>query len=394
MSAESRQLLIVVLMLTGIGVAFLFSASAVAAEAGRGGDEAYFLKRQVLWAGLAFAGLAVCRRIPVDRWRRVAPALYAVTLLLLLLVLVPGIGAEINGARRWLRIGGWTLQPSELAKLSVALFVCSLVAADPARLRSFRSGFLPCFGAAVAASALIVVEPDLGTAAFLGLVMTLTLVVAGARMAHLLPVAGVAAVGAVAYAATHFGHVQARIHTWLHPEADPFGRGHQIKQSLIALGSGGWLGEGMGRGGGKLFYLPEVHSDFILPLIGQEAGFAGTAGVLLLFAGLGLTGWRISRKAATSFGALLSFAITMTIVLQAAMNVAVVTASMPTKGIPLPFLSYGGSSLVFTMCGVGILMAVADGREVERGAESCGSSSRAAEPGGISSPASPSPSVS
>lgn len=390
MSRESRQLLVVVLALVAIGLAFLLSASAVSSAAGRG-DAFHFLKRQLLWAGLGLAGMLACRRLDPERWGRWGAGLHLLTIAGLVLCFVPGIGAQLNGAHRWLRLGGWFVQPSEAAKLTLAFLVCGWMARDPGRLASFTRGFLPGFGAVALTCGLIVVEPDLGTAAFVGLVMTTTMVVGGARLRHLLPPGILAAAAGGLYAAAHFEHVRDRVETWLHPERDPFGKGHQIQQSLIALGSGGWFGEGLGRGRGKLSYLPEVHSDFIFPLIGEELGFVGAAAILLLFAALALAGWRVMRKAPTPFGALLSFTVTLTIILQAAMNVAVVTAAMPTKGIPLPFLSAGGSSLCFTMCGVGILMAVADRAERREG--SCALSSRAGEPAAISSPASLSPST-
>ncbi len=168
------------------------------------------------------------------------------------------------------------------------------------------------------------------------------------------------------YCITQMSHVQSRISTWLHPEADPLGQGHQVTQSLIALGSGGLWGEGLGQGTQKLFFLPEVHADFLFPIIGEELGFAGTLGILGLYVLLGFAGWRISKRASSPFGFLLSFALTTHILLQAAINIAVTTALVPAKGIPLPLLSYGGSSLLFTMVGIGILVRIAG--EEERGA--------------------------
>ncbi len=170
------------------------------------------------------------------------------------------------------------------------------------------------------------------------------------------------------YAMTRTEHVRARLEAWLHPELDPLGKGHQILQSLMALGSGGWLGEGLGRGTAKLYFLPEAHSDFIFPVIGEELGFAGTTVVLMLYAALGAFGLRIMHRAKDRFGFLLAFSLTTYIILQAAMNVAVVTAAMPTKGIPLPFVSAGGSSVLFTLAGVGMLVSVANASEAsERG---------------------------
>lgn len=361
MSRDAVHLTVTVLLLVCVGLVFLFSASGVmAAEHPRFDDPGHFLKRQGLWTILAAGAFVAAARIPYGFWKKARVPLFAVSMLLLASVLVPGIGATLNGARRWMQAGGWFFQPSELAKLATAFFVCGYVSQDPARLLRFRDGFLPAFGAVALACALIVVEPDLGTAAFLGLVMTLTLVVAGVRMRHLLPPAGAAIATAGAYVATHLDHVWPRIQVWLRPDADPLGRGHQIRQSLIALGAGGLFGEGLGRGTQKLFFLPEVHSDFIFPVIGEELGFVGAVSILLLYVAFGAAGWRIVRRAPDPFAFLLSFSIVVTIVLQAAINVAVVTACVPTKGIPLPFLSAGGSSLVFTLAGAGILVNIAN----------------------------------
>ncbi len=405
MSAESRQILVIVLILTAIGLAFLFSASAVPSEAGRAADPYHFLKKQLLWAGLGAGAMAICWRIRLDFWRRFAPQLWAATLVMLALCFVPGIGAQINGAHRWLKAAGWFVQPSEVAKITLLMAVAAY-AIDAERLRTFKRGFIPSFGMVLVTSGLIMVEPDLGTTAFVALIATTTLVVAGMRLLHLLPFGTAAAVAGGFYAATH-PHVLARIFTFQNPDHDPMGKGLQIHQSLIALGSGGWFGEGIGRGQGKLWFLPEVRSDFILPLIGQELGFLGVSAIVLLFVALGVAGWRVSRRARTPFGALLSFGITLTIILQAAMNIAVVTASMPTKGIPLPFLSAGGSSLLLTMCGIGVLMRIADGPCFAPGggatqgrestgerAETCESSLPAAAREDTSSRALPSPSIS
>jgi len=194
------------------------------------------------------------------------------------------------------------------------------------------------------------------------------LLVAGVRTMHLAPCVVLAGCLASYYAMTHTEHVQARLKTWLHPELDPRGAGHQILQSLMALGVGGWTGEGLGRGTAKLYFLPEAHSDFIFPVLGEELGFVGTTFMILLYMALGFAGYGIMRRAKDRFGFLLAFSLTTYIILQAAMNVAVVTAAMPTKGIPLPFVSAGGSSVLFTLAAVGMLVNVANASDAtERG---------------------------
>jgi len=279
------------------------------------------------------------------------------------LVFAPGVGAQINGAHRWVRVGGQFVQPSEAAKIGIAIFLCGFAAADPERLKKFFKGFVPAYAVVAVVCGMIIVEPDVGTAVFIAIVMTLMLIVAGVRLTHLVPGVLAAGFAAAYYAMTHTEHVRARLAGWLHPELDPQGKGHQITQSLIALGTGGWTGVGLGQGTSKLYFLPEAHSDFIFPVIGEELGFAGAAVMILLYMAIGVVGYRIMRRCRERFGFLLSFALTTYIILQAAMNVAVVTASMPTKGIPLPFVSAGGSSVLFTMVGVGMLVNIANASE-------------------------------
>ncbi len=364
MSRDAFILVVLVLVLTAVGLVMLYSSTAVAAErSAKYHDAEHFLKKQLLWVALSIAALVAASRIPYRLWARGRYAVLGVTVLLLAMVLVPGVGAELNGARRWIRAGGWFFQPSEAAKIGLAIFLCGFAAADPERLKRFFPGFLPAFAAVAVTAGLILVEPDVGTSIFLAVVMMLTLVVAGARMKHLAPVGAAGAAVLAIYALTHLAHVSARVEAWLHPELDTLGKGHQITQSFVAMGSGGWLGSGLGRGMAKLYFLPEVHSDFIFPVIGEELGFAGAAAVILLYLAVGLVGYRIMQRASGRFGFLLSFAITTLIILQAAINGAVVTALVPTKGIPLPFVSAGGSSILFAMAGVGILVNISNASE-------------------------------
>ncbi len=387
MSRDAVVLVILVLALVSIGLVMLYSATGVSAERSmRYQDGGYFLKKQVLWVALSLATLAAGALVPTSFWMRWRLPVLAASVALLALVFVPGVGAEINAARRWVRFGGWFFQPSEAAKLGIAVFLCGFAAADPERLKRFFAGFVPACAALAAVCGLILVEPGVGTALFVALVMGMTLLVGGLRLTHAVPVS-LSAAGLLAYyAVTHTEHVRGRLEGWRNPELDPLGKGHQILQSLLALGSGGWTGMGLGRGMSKLYYLPEVHSDFIFPVIGEELGFLGAGAVLLLYAALAAVGYRIMARARDRFGLLLSFALTSYIILQAIVNVAVVTAAVPTKGIPLPFVSAGGSCLLFTMGGMGMLVRVAN--ESERG--TCGervreSSSPGAAPAVMSS---------
>lgn len=363
----SRNAVIVIglaLALVALGVVMLYSATAVMAEKSpKYNDSTWFLKRQLVWVMLGVAAMLVTARVPYDFWSRWRIPLLIGALGLLGLVFVPHVGVSLNAARRWIRLGGFFFQPSEAAKLAIAVFLAGFAAKDPERLKRFFRGFVPAFATLGLCCGMIIIEPDIGTAVFVATVMTLMLIVAGVRMVHLVPCAVAAGCLAAYYAMTHTEHVAARIDTYRHPELDPRGKGHQILQSLIALGVGGWTGEGLGRSTAKLYFLPEAHSDFIFPVIGEELGFVGAVCILLMYAALGFGGYRIMYRAKDRFGFLLAFSVTTYIILQAAMNVAVVTAAIPTKGIPLPFVSAGGSSVLFTLAGVGLLVNIANASE-------------------------------
>jgi cell division protein FtsW len=388
----SRNAVIIVglaLALVAVGVVMLYSATAVMAEKSpKYNDSTWFLKRQLVWVLLGIAAMIVTARVPYTFWERWRAPVLVGALVLLGLVFVPHVGVSLNAAKRWIRVGGFFFQPSEAAKIAIAVFLAGFAAKDPERLKKFFQGFVPAFGILGLCCGMIIVEPDIGTSVFVAMVMTSMLLVAGVRAVHLVPCL-VAAGGLVAYyAMSHTDHFMARVETFRHPEADRLGKGHQIYQSLIALGSGGLWGEGLGRGTAKLYFLPEAHSDFIFPVIGEELGFIGTTIVVLLYVALGFVGYGIMRRARDRFGFLLAFSLTTYIILQAAMNVAVVTAAMPTKGIPLPFVSAGGSSVLFTLAGIGMLVSVANASERGTCPEGDGASCLpAAAPAVTSSPA-------
>ena len=356
---DASRLLALVLALASVGIVMVWSTSALEAERPRPdnpylGDPTFFLRRQVLWTMLASIGLAIAwatdyRRV-LSLWR---PALAGVGALLVGVLLTP----SVKGAHRWFDLGGIHLQPSELGKLAAILFLAHHCA-DRERIRT-RKGALTGFGVLFGLVGLIAVEPDMGTAALVAGTGTLMLLVAGVRLREALAVGIVALPLFAFYAAARFEHVKTRISVFLNPDADPMGKGYQIRQALIALGSGGPTGLGLGESKQKLFFLPDDHTDFILAILGEEAGLVGTLVVLALFAGLVVTGYRIALQARDRQGFLLAFGITTIVGLQAAMNMAVVTASMPTKGISLPFVSFGGSSLLVAMSGIGLLLSVA-----------------------------------
>jgi cell division protein FtsW len=361
MKRESNILLGTVLCLLALGVVMVYSSSAtVASELARfSGDPCFFLKRQALWVAVALAVLLVFKNVDYRRWRRLAFPGMLFAAGLLLLVLVPSIGRVANGARRWLTLGPVNFQPSEMAKIAVLLYAAAYAAAGPERLASFWRGFLPGFAALGIVSALTILEPDVGTALFLGGVGTAVFLAGGARWRHVLSLGGGAVAAAAVLFVSKLDYVQQRVAVFLDPTLDPLGKGHHLLQSEIAFGSGGLLGVGLGQSQLKLFYLPERHTDFIFAIVGEELGFLGAAAVVCAFVLILVCGWRIVRRAPDRMGTLLAFGALLSIVAQAAVNMAVVTGLAPTKGIALPFVSYGGSALVASAAAAGLLLSVA-----------------------------------
>jgi cell division protein FtsW len=343
--------------LVGLGLVMIYSTSGVLAE--RFGSETHFLARQAVWAAVAAGAFLAARATDYHLLARLRRPIIVAAVVLLVLVLVPGVGAKLNGARRWFRLAGASFQPSDAAKLALVVYLASFLAEKREALSDWRRGFLPpviVLGAAVGLTAL---EPDVGTAALLAGIGAALLVVGGTKAQHLVPAALMAAPVAAGYALIRLDYVRARLLAFLDPASDPLGAGYHARQSLLALASGGALGKGLGQGSQKLFFLPEAHTDFILAIAGEELGLLGTLAVVGAFAAIVLAARRIALAAPDRTGALLATGIALWIGMQAAFNVAVVTASCPTKGIPLPLVSYGGSSLVVTAFGLGVLLNIA-----------------------------------
>jgi cell division protein FtsW len=362
MESPRRNLLILIGSLLALGLVMVYSASFVAAEK-RFGSPTFFLERHCIYllAGcMAFAvGALTDYHHLARKWRWLLVAAFG----LLVLVLVPGLGERLNGARRWFSFGPLTLQPSEVAKPLLIVGLAGWAVSRKDLIGTFRSGFLPAAALAGGAVLLVALEPDLGTAALLVAVLGSILVVSGVRLSHALPALIVAVpVGAIC-AWSRLGYIQSRIAEFLSSTPDPQGRGYQVTQSLIAQGSGGLLGAGVGQGNAKLLFLPEAHNDFIFALIGEEMGLIGALAVIGCFALLVWQGWRIAQRAPDLLGSLIALGVTLMVGLQAAMNMAVVTRSMPTKGISLPLVSYGGSSLIFTLFALGLLLNIAAHRQ-------------------------------
>lgn len=358
-------LLFVVLTLLGVGIVMVFSASSVESLAAYN-TPYFYLIRQVIWAALGVGAMVFLMNYDYHRLRRHARPFAYLTLGLLLAVLVPHVGREIGGARRWLGFGSLVFQPSELAKLALILLFADLLSTWTAQPERFVRGVLPFIGMLMLTALLILQEPDLGTALSVAGTGFIMLWVAGAETLQL---AGVLllAIPAVIVAIILEPYRLRRLLAFLNPQKDPLGSGYHIIQSLYALGSGGLFGAGLGRSSLKYFYLPEQHTDFIFAILGEELGFIGAVIVIVLFFILGWRGIRTAVHAPDRFGSLLATGIITMILLQAFLNIAVVTASMPITGVPLPFISYGGSSLVFTLAGVGVLLNISRQASAEAG---------------------------
>ncbi len=347
-------LLFAALALAGIGVVMVYSTSAIIAG-DRFGDPYYFLKRQALYAAIGFFLMALMIFFPYERLKRMAYPILILSILLLIAVLIPGIGHRAGGAMRWLKIQSFSFQPSEFAKLGLVIFLAYLLAKKEEKIRSFSFGFLPPVLLSGLVIGLVMKEPDFGAALFLTVMVFLLLFVSGARVMY---IAGAFLIAIpVAYILlVNVGYRYKRVMGFIRPWEDPTGTSFQIIQSFLSFGSGGFFGLGLGEGRQKLFFLPAPHTDFIFSIIGEELGLVGAMVVVLLFFILTLRGIQIGLSLEDRFGAYLALGITLMISLQAVINMGVVLGLLPTKGLTLPFISYGGTSLVANFIGVGILL--------------------------------------
>ncbi|MEI7904384.1 MAG: putative lipid II flippase FtsW, partial [Candidatus Firestonebacteria bacterium] len=306
-----------------------------------------------------------CKDFAYENYKRLAKPLFIAGVVLLLLVFVPGLGKEVNGAKRWIGISFLTFQPSELMKLIFIIFFCDLVIRKQEKISEFMKGIVPYLCIIGAICVVLLFQKDLGAAMLICVLGGIIIFAAGVRIKHLLVLA-IASVPFIVGLILMFPYRIRRILTFLDPWKDPKDTGFQIVQSFIAFGSGGILGKGLGKGTQKLFYLPEAHTDFIYAIIGEELGLVGALAVLGLFALLVYKGIRIALETEDAFGKLLAVGLTAYIGLQAFGNMSVVLGLMPTKGMTLPFISYGGSSLVVNMAAAGILMNIASRTKYEK----------------------------
>jgi cell division protein FtsW len=324
-------------------------------------DGTYFFRRQLIAAGMGLLALFISAVTPAKFYRRLTYPLLALALLLVLALLVPEIGQVRGGAKRWLSLGGFAFQPGEFAKLAFVVYLAHSLAKKGDKVRTFSVGILPHLIVGAIFLGLILIEPDLGTALTLGLVLFLMLFVAGARWSHL-ALLGLAALPVVAFSVIGKEYRMRRLLTFLDPWQDASGGGFQIIQSYIAFGSGQLWGLGLGESRQKLFYLPEAHTDFIFSVIGEEMGLLGALAVLAFFAIIVVRGFRLAAKIGEPFGQYLTFGLTTLLGLQALIHMGVVMGMMPTKGLVLPFISYGGSAMVMNLMEAGMLLSLSRGR--------------------------------
>ena len=351
-----RLLLWLTFLLLGIGIVSVYDASYAIAIEKLHGDSFHFVKMQVAWAVGGLIALWVATRIPYWQWKKVAVIGLALAIFLLLAVLIPHVGIAVNGARRWIGHGAIRVQPSEFAKLALVLYLARVLAGSLKIKTRPKEGLGPPLIVIGLLAALIAKEPDLGTALVLATTGLIMLFLAGARPAHIGGVLGAAAVAVALFVALEPYRAR-RITSFLNPKADQYHTGYQVWHALIALGSGGVTGLGLGEGREKLF-IPEPRTDFIFPVIAEEWGLIGTLALVALFVFVAARGFAIAYSTRDPFGALLAAGITALISVQALINMAVATASIPDTGVPLPFISSGGSSLVLMLLGIGILLNI------------------------------------
>jgi cell division protein FtsW len=361
---EYHLLVLVTLGLVAFGLVMVYSASSARALLSADAPS-YYLKRQAIYALMGLVALVVLSRVDFHRLRHATNPLLGTTFILLVAVLV--IGTAVNGARRWIPIGFMNFQPSELAKLSLALWTAALLARRPAP-QTLGELAKPIGVVVGAACALILVEPDLGTAIAIAIMVCAVLVVSGTRL-RLLASAGGIGITVVLLAIWLEPYRRERIFSFLDPWHDPQGAGFQSVQAMIALGSGGVFGVGLGESVQKIYYLPEASTDMIFAIVGEELGLIGAAGVIAAFVVFAYAGFNIALRCRDPYGKRLAAGITALICGQAAVNVSAVMGLAPLTGIPLPFVSYGGSSLVVGLAAVGILLNIASNHAVVRETE-------------------------
>ena len=345
------------LLLVSLGLVMVYSASSVMALA-ETGDPLYYLKRQMIGMTLGTIAMLVLMQIDYRIYQRLA--ILGVVVAYGLLVAVLLVGTEISGSRRWIDLGVFNLQPSEVSKLALVNFIAAFAASRPQVMKNFWKGLVPPLLVTGVFFALVVAEPDFGTGVSMVGTAMVMLFACGARISHLI-ILGLLAIPLLGVLIWLEPYRMERILSFLDPWADPMNTGWNIIQSLLAIGSGGLFGLGLGSSRQKFFYLPEQHTDFIFAIIGEELGFLGSLAVLSLFSLFAWRGFRVAMRASDLFGCFLAVGITAMIIVQAALNIGVVSGVLPVTGVTLPFISFGSSSLVVSLAGVGVLLNISKG---------------------------------
>ncbi|WP_418792457.1 putative lipid II flippase FtsW [Phosphitispora sp. TUW77] len=347
--------LVSVLIMLGIGIIMVLSASSPTTVTGASRDGFLFFRKQLTWVGIGLFGMLVMSRY---NYRKLHNLVIPAAILTIILLLAVFAFEPKKGAYSWISIGSFQFQPSELVKLCLILMLAKVISVKHNKMRdSFMEGLLPSLILIGVVWGLVVIEPDLGTAMVIGITSFIMLYAGGANWKHL---TGVAILGfVVALAAVFIEEYRLdRFYAFLYPFEDPLGKSYQIVQSLYAIGSGGFWGVGLGQSMQKFGHIPEQHTDFIFSVLSEELGFIGAVFVIILFVMFASRGYRIASSCRDNFGSMLACGITTMIIVEAVINIAVVTSSMPVTGITLPFISYGGSSLIFKMIAVGVLLNI------------------------------------
>jgi cell division protein FtsW len=354
------NLFLITIILTAIGAVMIYSSSCVFAYENYG-DSAYFLKRHIVFLFIGFITAASLMSFDYSKLKNFSKPFLIFSIFLLLAVFVPGIGRTAGGARRWINLGGLSFQPSEIAKLALVLYAADVLSRKQSEIKDFFYGFLPIVISLGVCIILILAGSDLGTAVAIAFLIIIMAFIAGVDLKQLLMVIAPGIIAVIGLIAVKPYRIK-RMITFANPWSDPKGAGFQIIQSMIAMGSGGIFGVGLAHSKQKLFYLPEAHTDFIFSIIAEELGIIGSMGIVLLFAAFIWLGFRIAYSARDLFGQFLAFGLVSMIALQVMINIAAVTALIPTKGLPLPFISYGGTALVYSLASVGLLLNIAKHR--------------------------------
>ncbi|MDI9514988.1 MAG: putative lipid II flippase FtsW [Clostridiaceae bacterium] len=349
-------LLFTVMVLLAMGVIMVFSASSYYA-AYNWNNKFHFLIRQLLWSCVGLVCMFVISNIDYRRLAIISPVLMLISIVLLILVAIPGIGAKYNDARRWFNLGFTTFQPSELMKLSLIMFLSFSLAKNSGKLRFFFRGLVPYLLIVGFVDLLLLLEPHYSCAVLITLVAVVILFCAGARIFHFLAI-GVPTIAAAACLVISSEYRLQRFLAFLDPFADPQGSGYQAVNSLYAIASGSIFGRGLGKSLQKYLYIPEPQNDFIFSIVAEELGFVGAFTVIVLFLLLIWRGVRISMNAPDMMGSLMAIGITSLVAIETIINIAVVTATLPVTGMPLPFISYGGTSMLFVLASMGILLNI------------------------------------